>query len=97
MYYFTLPLDIPLENINLENLFSGINDNNVRKTLLIVIAENIDTMTPIPSVKAKPLISAVPNQKRIMAVIMVEELESRIEDQARVNPDDTASPMFLPA
>ena len=60
------------------------------------MSENIDTNTPMPSVSANPFISDVPNQKRIMADIMVEVFESRIEDQAREKPFETESDIFLP-
>lgn len=56
---------------------------NVRDT---VMAVNIDTKTPKPSVSANPLIADVPSQKRIMAVIIEEIFESRIESHAREKP-----------
>ena len=62
----------------------------------MVMAESIETKTPIPRVKAKPLIKEVPNQKRIIAVIILEMFESRIENQAREKPVETASRTVLP-
>ena len=74
---------MPLENKNLATFPSPIKISPERKILEIIIAENIETKTPMPRVKANPLMSDVPNQKRIMAEIILEILESRIEDQAR--------------
>ena len=54
-----------------------------RKVLETTMAVNIDTKTPIPSVKANPLTADVPNQNKITAVIIEEIFESRIESQAR--------------
>ena len=62
----------------------------------MVIAENIDTNTPIPRVSANPLISDVPSQKRMIAVIILEMFESRIENQAREKPLETESEIVLP-
>ena len=62
----------------------------------MVMALNMETITPMPSVKAKPLIKDVPNQKRITAVMKLEILESRIENQAREKPSLTASLMLWP-
>src|SRR3989344_248211 len=73
------------------NIFLSIKIIADKKILVIVIAENIDTITPIPSVNAKPLIKDVPNQKRMRAVIILEIFESRIENQAREKPSFTAS------
>jgi len=50
----------------------------------------------MPSVNAKPLIRDVPNQKRMRAVMKFEILESRIENQAREKPVETASAMLRP-
>ena len=50
------------------------------------MAEIIETSTPKRKVSANPCMSGVPNQKRIRAVIILEELESRIESHARENP-----------
>ena len=85
---------MPLENKNLATFPSPIKPRVPRKILVTVIALNIDTMTPIPSVSAKPLIKEVPNQKRIIAVIKLEILECRIENQAREKPSLTASAML---
>lgn len=87
---------MPELNKNLANFPSLIKLTPERKILVMVIADNIETKTPIPRVKAKPLIKDVPNQKRIIAVIMVEELESRIENHAREKPIETASKTVLP-
>ena len=56
----------------------------------------METKTPIPSVKAKPFIREVPKENKMMAVIMLEIFESRIENQARENPVETASAIVLP-
>lgn len=50
------------------------------------MAVNIETITPIPSVRAKPLIALVPSQNRIIAVMIEEMFESRIESHAREKP-----------
>src|SRR3989344_4618677 len=68
----------------------------LKNIFVTVMAENRDTITPTPSVKAKPLIKEVPNQKRMIAVIMLDVLESRIENQAREKPCETASVIFFP-
>ena len=86
----------PLEKKNRATLPSPIKISPERKILEIIIAENIDIKTPIPSVNANPLIKDVPNQKRIIAEIIVEILESRIEDQAREKPAETASEIVRP-
>src|SRR3989344_6000972 len=67
---------------------------NVRDT---VIAVSIDTRTPSPKTSAKPLMSDVPNQKRMTAVIMEEMLESRMLGHARAKPSLMASVPDLPA
>ena len=56
---------------------------NVRE---IIIAVSMEIKTPKPKVRAKPFIEDVPNQKRIIAVMMEEMFESRIESHARENP-----------
>src|SRR3989344_5152973 len=66
---------------------------NVRDT---VIAVSIDTRTPSPKTSAKPLMSDVPNQKRMTAVIMEEMLESRTVGHGRPNPSCLASSHPLP-
>ena len=76
----------PLENRNFlkdDVVFGAIANKNVLET---VIAVNIEIKTPRPKVRAKPLMAEVPNQKRMMAVIIEEMLESRIESHARENP-----------
>ena len=62
----------------------------------MIIAENIETMIPMPRVSAKPFIKDVPNQKRIRAVIRLDILESRIDSQALEKPSLTASAIVLP-
>ncbi len=88
---------MPLLNKNRATLPSPTNDNMLRKIRVIVIALKRDTMTPMPSVNAKPLISDVPNQKSMSAVMKFEIFESRIENQAREKPNFTASLMVRPA
>ena len=78
-------------NKNLAILPSPKKARVAKNILVMIIAENIETMTPMPSVSAKPLISDVPNQKRIREVRRLEVLESRIESQAREKPSPTAS------
>src|SRR3989344_1716737 len=87
---------MPLENKNLATFPSPIKTKVERKILVTVMAVNIDTNTPIPSVSAKPLIKEVPNQKRISAVMRFEKLESRIDSQAREKPSLTASATLFP-
>ena len=53
-----------------------------RSTLVITRAENIETAVPNPSTRANPSTEEVPNQKRIMALIIVEILPSLIAPQA---------------
>ena len=65
--------------------------NASKNTRVIPIAEIIETTTPSISVKANPLISDVPNQNKITAVISVEIFESRIESHARAKPARIAS------
>jgi len=36
------------------------------------MADSIETKTPMPNVRANPLIKEVPNQKRIIAVMTLE-------------------------
>ena len=62
----------------------------------MVIALNIETIIPIPSVKAKPLIKGVPNQKRMTTVIMPEIFESLIENQALEKPAEIESAILFP-
>src|SRR3989338_4191862 len=59
--------------------------------------EKRETNTPNPKVMAKPRISEVPNQKRMAAVIKLEKFESRMENQARLKPEDRASSGAWPA
>src|SRR3989338_8419588 len=87
---------MPLENKNLATLPSPINESKERKILVTIIAENIDTNTPIPSVNANPLINDVPNQNKIRAVIILEIFESLIDAQAREKPSLTASAIVRP-
>ena len=62
-----------------------------RNNLVNVIAESIDTATPIKNVRANPLMSDVPNRYKRIAVIMLEVFESRIAYHARAKPVWTAS------
>lgn len=87
---------MPLENKNLAIFPSPTKISPERKILEIMIAENIDIKTPMPSVNANPLIKDVPNQKRIVAEIIVERLESRIEDQALEKPAETELAIVRP-
>ena len=57
-----------------------------RKIRETVIAENIETNTPKPKVKAKPFMSGVPNQNKIIEVMMLEVFESRTDVQALLKP-----------
>ena len=70
-----------------------------RKVLETEMAVIMDTNTPIPKVRANPLTEDVPSQKRIMAVMIEEIFESRMESQALLNPSWKASmspfPFFL--
>ena len=68
---------------SLFSFFGAIAKRKVRET---VIAVNMEIKTPNPSVSAKPLIAEVPSQKRIIAVIMDEIFESRIDSHAREKP-----------
>src|SRR3990172_7336992 len=64
---------------------------------LMIMADNIEVKTPKPKTKAKPLIKDVPNQKRMMAVMILEVLESRMENQAREKPFLIDSFMLFPS
>src|SRR3989344_8227374 len=86
----------PLRNKNRAALPSPRKLIAERKIRVMVMAENIETSTPIPRVRAKPLIKDVPNQKRIIEAKMLEIFESRIASQARENPAGSASAMVLP-
>src|SRR3989338_998535 len=88
---------MPELNKNLVTLFSFIFASKDRKSLVKETAEKSEIRTPMPSVKAKPLMSEVPNQKRITAVMMLEVFESRMENQALSKPNPTASLILLPA
>jgi hypothetical protein len=57
-----------------------------RNNLVIDIAEIIETITPIKKTRANPLIRVVPNQYRIIAVMILEIFESRTESHARLKP-----------
>ena len=63
---------------------------------MIVIAENIETTTPIARTRANPLIVPVPKLYRIKLVISVETFESRIEVQALENPNSTDTFLLFP-
>ena len=76
----------PLSNknfLNFDSVFGAIANKNVLET---VIAVNIEIKTPRPSVRANPFMADVPSQKRMMAVIIEEMFESRIESHAREKP-----------
>src|SRR3989304_7840985 len=62
----------------------------------MMMAESIEARTPMPRTKAKPWMIEVPNQKRMIAVMMLDVLESRMENQAREKPDLVASDMLEP-
>ena len=66
------------------------------KVLETVIAENIEIKIPIASVKANPRIEPVPKLNKIAVVISEETFESRIDDQALLNPACRASCFGLP-
>ena len=61
-----------------------------------MIAENILTKTPMPSVKANPFTKLEVKKYRIAAVIKVEEFESRMDGQARRKPSSTAAAFDKP-
>src|SRR3989338_4081540 len=65
---FNFHFDNPELNKNLVIFPSPKKTSAERKTLVMVMAENIEIITPIPSVSANPFIKDVPNQKRISAV-----------------------------
>src|SRR3989344_1503423 len=67
-----------------------------RNVLEMVIAVNIEITTPKPRVKAKPLTAEVPNQNKMIAVMIEEMFESLIESQALENPSCRESWIFLP-
>ena len=64
-----------------------------RNNLVVVIALNKLTNTPIKSVSANPLTKLDVKRYKIMAVMIVEILESRIDGHARRKPSSTA-PVF---
>jgi len=72
-----------------------------RKVLVTTIALNILTTTPMPRVRAKPItrgaaIILLPNQKRMIQIIRVETLPSRIAGQARLKPVSIAALRVFP-
>ena len=77
---------MPELNKNLVNLLVLSIPRAKRKMRETVIAENIETKTPKPKVKANPLINGVPSQNKIIEVMMLEVLESRTEVQALLKP-----------
>ncbi len=77
---------MPFENKNFLTEVSAPNVIARRSVLERVMAVNIETRTPMPSVRANPLTAEVPSQKRIKAVMMEEIFESRIESHARAKP-----------
>ena len=69
----------------------------LKNVLVTVIAENMDTRIPMPKVIAKPLIIEVPNQAKIIQVIIEEMFESLIDGQALVKPFSMAVFRLLPS
>ncbi len=63
-------------------------NKNVRDT---VIAVNIDTIIPRPSVSAKPFTADEPSQNNTIAVMIDEMFEPRMDNHARENPRAIAS------
>src|SRR5207253_6613025 len=93
-----LASSIPKAHLLCANCVLTIERRNVRVT---VIAVNSETMTPVASVKAKPLMieappNVEPNQNRMAQVMSVEALESRMDGQAWSNPASTAAARVLP-
>ena len=88
--YFTINiinyLEKPELNKNLVTLLLFSMPKAKRKMRETVMAENIETKTPNPKVRAKPLISGVPSQNKMIEVMILEVFESRTEVQARENP-----------
>src|SRR3989344_187442 len=84
----------PLPNKNLLILPSP-NFKAKRKVRETVMAVNILIKTPIPKVRAKPLTTLVPIQKRITEVIRLDMFESRMEGHARLKPSVTAAKISL--
>ena len=84
--YFTIviyPLFTPRRNL-LFVIFVPVSVcKNARVT---VIAVNMETTIPSPSINAKPRMIEFPKNQRIKQVISEETFESRIEDHARSNP-----------
>jgi hypothetical protein len=71
------------------------------EVLVTIIAVSILITTPMPRVRAKPITRGaamilLPNQNRIMQVIRVETLPSRIAGQARLKPASIAALSVLP-
>ena len=62
-----------------------------------MIALNIETITPIARVNAKPLTMLVPQKYRITQVIIVVMFESKILVKALSNPELIAVKSVLPA
>ena len=67
-----------------------------KNVLDTVMAVNMEITTPMPRVRAKPLTADVPNQKRMIAVMIEEMFESRIESHALEKPSRMLSQIFLP-
>ena len=63
----------------------------------MVSAVNMDTITPMPSVVAKPTIVPVPRKNSTPHAIRVVMLESRIAVNARLKPESMALLTVLPA
>ena len=64
--------------------------NTVSKDLVIVMALNMETITPSNRATAKPFTKLEVKLYRIKAVMMVVKLESRIDGQARRKPSEIA-------
>ena len=91
MYYICNPL-LNKNFLNFDSLLSNDFLATANKNVLdMVMAVSIEIKTPIPKVRAKPLIAEVPSQKRMMAVMIEEMFESRIESHALEKPSCKAS------
>jgi len=69
---------------------------NLKNVRVTVIAENMLIKIPMSSVTANPFTTLVPNQIRIMDVIILETFESLIEVHALLNPSSIAPGRLLP-
>ena len=89
-------LENPELKRNFTNLLPDLVAIALMNTLVISCAEISDTTAPKKNVKAKPLTTDVPIQKRMIATIIAAICESRIDVHARANPSSTASRRPLP-